>query len=389
MKKTLAIFGSTGSIGKTTLSIVQKDNNFKIKLLTTNKNAKLILNQAIKFNVKDVIIENKYIYKKYYSKFKKQNIRLHLSFHNIKKIFKKKISYCVNAISGIEGLEPTLKIIPYTSNILIANKESIICGWNLIKKKLNYYNTNFIPIDSEHYSIWKLLNGQYNNDIDKIFLTASGGPFLNVPKKKLLNIKPQLALKHPNWKMGKKISIDSSNMMNKIFEFIEAKKIFNLINKKLFIVIHPDSFVHAIIIYKAGLIKILAHDTKMIVPISNALQSNLKFKLKTDKTINKLNNLNLKKPDKIKFPLLNLIKFIPDNESYFEIILITLNDNLVNKYLKGEINYQSISKNILKLIKKPTLNKYYKLKPKNIYDIKKMVNFTKIYLEKNFKRYEN
>ena len=388
MKKTLAIFGSTGSIGKTTLSIVQKDNNFKLKLLTTNKNAKLILNQAIKFNVKDVIIENKYIYKKYYSKFKKQNIRLHLSFHNLKKILKKKISYCVNAISGIEGLEPTLKIIPYTSNILIANKESIICGWNLIKKKLNYYNTNFIPIDSEHYSIWKLLNGQYNKDIDKIYLTASGGPFLNIPKKKLLNIKPHLALKHPNWKMGKKISIDSSNMMNKIFEFIEAKKIFNLTNKKLFIVIHPDSFVHAIIIFKTGLIKILAHDTKMIVPISNALQSNLKFKLNTDKIINKLNNLNLKKPDKLKFPLLDLIKFIPDNESYFEIILITLNDNLVNKYLNGEINYQSIYKNILKLIKKPTLNKYYKLKPKNIYDIKKMVDFTNIYLEKNLKKYE-
>ncbi len=188
--------------------------------------------------------------------------------------------------------------------------------------------------------------------------------------------------------MGKKISIDSSNMMNKIFEFIEAKKIFNLTNKKLFIVIHPDSFVHAIIIFKTGLIKILAHDTKMIVPISNALQSNLKFKLNTDKIINKLNNLNLKKPDKIKFPLLDLIKFIPDNESYFEIILITLNDNLVNKYLNGEINYQSIYKNILKLIKKPTLNKYYKLKPKNIYDIKKMVDFTNIYLEKNLKKYE-
>ena len=155
----------------------------------------------------------------------------------------------------------------------------------------------------------------------------------------------------------------------------------------MFIVIHPDSFVHAIIIFKTGLIKFLAHDTKMIVPISNALQSNLKFKSKTDEIVNKLNN-KFKKTDKKKFPLLNLIKFIPENESFFEIILITLNDNLVNKYLNGEINYQSIYKNILKLIKKPTLNKYYKLKPKNFYDIKKMVDFTNIYLEKNLKKYE-
>ena len=184
MKNEIVVLGSTGSIGTTTLSVIKKQN-FHIKLLSTDKNVNLLFKQAIQYKVKDVIIEDKKKYKKYKEVFKKNKINLHLGLINIKNILSNKVNFCVNSISGIDGLKPTLDIIPLTNNILIANKESIICGWHLIQSKLKNNKTNFIPIDSEHFSIWKLINQNNTSDINKIILTASGGPFL---KKKLKNI---------------------------------------------------------------------------------------------------------------------------------------------------------------------------------------------------------
>ena len=389
MDKSIIILGSTGSVGSTTLSVI-KNNNFKVKLLSTNKNASKLLKQAILYKVKDVIIEDENKYKKYYEIFKRKKIRLHLGLINIKKILNKRIYYCVNSISGIDGLSPTLDVIPLTKNLLIANKESIICGWNLIESKLKKYKTKFIPIDSEHFSIWNLIKSHDKDNIQKIVLTASGGPFLKISNRKLSNVKPNIALRHPNWKMGRKISIDSSTMMNKIFEYIEAKKIFNLKNNHLSILIHPKSYVHAIIFFKGGIIKFLAHETKMNIPISNAMNI---FRFKAKDTLKKqlpnLNDLKFILPNKKKFPLLSIIPLLPEKNTYFETILITLNDNLVDKYLNGKINYISITRNLLRLIKSPYFLKYYKLKPKNIYDIKKMIKITKNYLDIKIKYYAN
>ncbi len=389
MTKDIVILGSTGSIGSASLKSLIKNKHFKIKLLTTNKNIKKIFKQALSNNVKNVIVEDKIEYNKFKNKFRSNNIKLHLGINNIDKILKKKVTYCINAISGIHGLEPTLKVIPKTENILIANKESIICGWNIIKKKLKKNKTNFIPIDSEHFSIWNLIKYKKLSDINKIILTASGGPFLNKSISKIYNIKPKYALNHPNWKMGKKISIDSSTMMNKVFEFIEAKKIFNLKNKNLSILVHPSSFVHAIVFFNGGIIKFLAHDTNMTIPISNALGINLNSKNKNlKKYLLDLNNLKFFQPNINKFPLLKIINLLPERNSFFETILITLNDNLVDKYLMGKINYISIHLNILNFIEKPYFKKYYKLKPSNLYDIKKMIKITNNYLDKNYKYYE-
>ena len=388
MNKEIIILGSTGSIGTTTLSVIKKDN-FKIRLLSSHKNAKKLLNQAILYKVRDVIIEDEIQYRKYKILFKKNKIRIHLGLVNLKKIFKKRVDYCINSISGIDGLIPTLDIIPFTQNILIANKESIICGWHLIKKKLIKYKTNFIPIDSEHFSIWKLIKNENYSDINKIILTASGGPFLNKSINKIKNIKPKMALKHPNWRMGRKISIDSSTMMNKVFEFIEAIKIFNIKKKNLEILIHPSSYVHAIVLYQGNLIKFLAHEPKMSIPIANALGlKNRQIKFLNEKKIINLNKLTFEMPDTKKFPVLSIIDTIPECTSYFETILITINDTLVNKYLNNQINYISIQKNLINIIKNPYFKKYYKLKPKNIYDIKKMIIHTKNYLYKNIIYYD-
>ena len=391
MKKQIAVLGSTGSIGVSTLKSISKSKEFAIILLTTKKNINKIYKQAISYKVKNVIIEDKKQYEKFKDIFKKKKINLFLGSSNIVKIFKgKKISYCVNAISGIDGLQPSLMIIPFVKKFLTANKESIMCGWELISKTLKKNKTEFIPIDSEHFSIWKLIKSENRNNINRVILTASGGPFLRKSKKTIINIKPKFALKHPNWRMGKKISIDSSTMMNKIFEYIEAKKIFNLKKKQISILIHPTSFVHAIVYIKGDIIKFLAHDADMKIPISNALDiyTNLKNS-KFISNMSSLNNCSFEIPDIKQFPLLTVLNLVPEKSSYFETILITINDSLVDMYLNNNINYISIHKNLLRLIKSPFFSKYYKLKPKNIYDIKKMILITKKYLNLNIKHYDN
>ena len=390
MSKNIVILGSTGSIGKSTLNSIDRKKNFKVILLSANKNISELLKQCLNYKVKNAIIEDEKKYIKYKKIFENKNIKLFLGLKNIDKILNKRINYCVNSITGIDGLEPMLKIIPYTNKILIANKESIICGWDFILRKLKKFNTEFIPIDSEHFSIWKLTKNENINKVDKIILTASGGPFLNKKKKEISNIEPKFALKHPNWKMGRKISIDSATMMNKIFEYIEAKNIFNLKKNQLSILIHPSSFVHAIIVFKENIIKFLAHETDMSIPISSALNLHNKFdKKKNYNLISKLNNLKFRKPSSKQFPLLSIIDMIPENSTFFETILITINDNLVNKYLNNHINYKSIHLNILKLLKTPFFVKFYKLKPKNIYDIKSVIQLTNKYVNNNYKNYGN
>ena len=392
MRKSLIILGSTGSIGKSILNVIRKNKaNHKVELLTTNNNINRILNQATEFKVKNVIIFNKKKFIKYKLLFKIKKINVFFNIEDFLKKFKKKVFYTINAISGISGLEPSLKIIKYSENIAIANKESIICGWKFICKELKKNKTNFIPIDSEHFSIWSLLKSEKLNNINKIYITASGGPFLKKKLSQLKNIKSKDALNHPNWSMGKKISIDSATMMNKVFEIIEAKKIFNIDLNKLNIIIHPKSYVHAIICFNNGLYKILAHDTNMEIPIANSLDvKNEHFNYRKSKIdFNKLNHLNFSYPDIKKFPVLSILKIVPIKESYFETILITLNDELVMNYLNGNINYFSIHKVLLRLLKKPYFVKYYYDNPKNINDLKNMVMIVKNYLNKYLSKYEN
>ena len=289
MKKIIGILGSTGSIGKTTLNIISKNSNyFEVKLLSTNNNIKLIKKQIKKFKVKNIIIHdlNSFNQNKIY--FRKKNIDVFHDINSFQLSKKIKFDYVMCSISGLKGLEPTLKIIKSSKNIAIANKEAIICGWNLIKDELNKFKTNFLPVDSEHFSIWSLLNKQIDNQKDKIemiYLTASGGPFFKFSLNKLKNIKPKQAIKHPNWKMGKKISVDSSTLMNKIFEVIEAKNIFDLEYKNIKIFIHPKSYVHGIVKFNNGLIKLLIHETSMKIPIFNTIFQKNEKKFKSKKLI--------------------------------------------------------------------------------------------------------
>ena len=376
MKK-IAILGSTGSIGKQTIEIIRKNKKkFKILLLTANKNHSLLTRQIKEFNVKNVIISDPKSYLILKKKFK--NINIINDLNKIDKITSSKFDYTMSAISGFNGLKPTIKIIKKTKIIAIANKESIICGWDLIKKQLEKYNTKFIPVDSEHFSIWSVIKNVNPNLIDQIIITASGGPFLNLKNNKIKKT-PKLATNHPNWKMGKKISTDSATLMNKVFEVIEAKKIFNLSMNKFKILIHPKSYVHAIVKFKNGLIKLVAHDTNMKIPIFNSIYDENKIKFNSKKiNINILNNLNFSNVDIKKYPLINILKLIPQKESLFETLLVSINDELVGLFLENKIGFDEISIRLNRLINNKTLLKYRQKKVNNFTQIEKLNEFVRL-----------
>lgn len=352
-QKTIALLGSTGSIGQSTLEIVKKTNKFKVVLIFANSNYLKILNQINIFKPKIVIINNHEVYLKVKKIKKLEKIIILNNITNIQKYIKK-IDISVSAIPGIAGLEPTLAFIKLSKKILIANKESIVCGWKLIKKYIIKYNTTLIPIDSEHFSISELTKHHTNNEIDKIYITASGGPFLNLEKSKFKDIKPKDAIKHPKWKMGKKISVDSATLMNKVLELNEAIKLFPFDADKYEIVIHPQSLIHGIVKFKNGTTYFLYHLADMKIPISNALFDGKFNYAKYFKNKNK-NNLSSQKleffqPNKNKFTTLRLIPKMNSKESS-SIIINAANEIFVDEFLKNNIGFSDISTNLNLILK--------------------------------------
>ena len=370
MKKNISILGSTGSIGLSTLSIIdKKKNKFNIILLTANRNFDLICKQIKKYEPDFYVINDKSTFLKVKKKIisKKTKVLNNFEFLNLKK----KIDITVLAIPGIEGLQPTVQMIQLSKKVLIANKEAIICGWHLIKKKSIESKTKLIPVDSEHYSIQKLLENHNLDEIDKIYLTASGGPFLNFKKNQFKKIKIQDALKHPKWKMGKKISIDSSTLMNKILELIEAQKLFNIPSDKIEILIHPESLVHAIIKLKNGLTKFIYHETSMVIPLANAIfeeKLNISdfYKIKNFNDNKKIiKNLSFEKVNNTTFPVIKIIKKINEFPST-AIIINAANEVLVEQFLKKKIPFLAINKIILSFLKNRNYRKYAIRTSKNI-----------------------
>jgi len=371
MKKTIIILGSTGSIGKSTVSIITKNKgNFNVLLLTCNKNYYEIIKQAKSLKPKNIIIQDKATFLRVKKKLIKSKIKIFDNLNLIQKIIKKKVDYTICSISGLSGLQSTIDSIKISKTIAIANKESLICAWYLINKNLKKFNTKFIPVDSEHFSIYELLNNNKDNLIEQVIITASGGPFLNLPIDKFKNITLKETLKHPNWSMGKKISVDSATMMNKVFEVIEAQRIFNINIKKFKILIHSKSYVHAIIKFNNGLSKILIHDTDMKIPIFNSIYQNNDYYLKSKKlNIKDLNNLDFKNVDTNRFPSVNLLKSIPLKNSLFETVLVSCNDELVNLFLQKKISFLDIYRLIKKLTSLKEFNKFKRKRPNNIKDI--------------------
>ena len=375
MKKKICILGSTGSIGKTTLEIISKNKkDFEVVLLSGHNNVKLLIAQAKKFKPKYIYFNN-YHFKKNVKSFCSNNKIIFID--DLSFLKKVKFDVTVSAISGISGFLPTIKIIKFSKKILIANKESIICGWKFILKELKKFHCHFMPIDSEHFSISNLIENKNVNSIKHIYLTASGGPFFG-KKVNLNKVTPSQAVRHPNWKMGKKISIDSANLMNKVLEVIEASLIFNLPISKFKIIIHPQSLIHAIVEFKNGLSSMLYHYNDMKIPITNSLYNNFcKYKNIDQKFLSQIKLTffasNFKKNPSLK--ILKLKKVL--NENGF-ILINTLNEILVQRFIEKKITFADITNKLQGILKSNLVKNYLKNNQiQHINDVFKVYNFSR------------
>ena len=380
MKKKIAILGSTGSIGKSTLEIIKKDRkNFDIILLTANNNYKKLIQQAKEFKAKNVYIKNKKFYLKVKKSLNKNNTKVYSGNTQIKKIISRKIDYTMSSVVGLAGLQPTIDAIKVSKTVAIANKEAIICGWNILSGLVKKYKTQLLPVDSEHFSIMELTKNAQDADVEEIIITASGGPFLNKKTGQLKKVKAKEAVKHPNWKMGKKISIDSANMMNKVFEIIEAQKIFKFNKKKYKIIIHPQSLIHSIIRFRNGLTKMIFYNTDMKIPIFNTLYEKKIFS--KDKSLihgKLLNNLEFQKVNLKKFPSIKLIKKCMNSGNSTPIIVNACNEVLVSRFLKGKIEFLDIVSQINEIFKDKDFKKYAKRRPKTVKEIEIIDNWARL-----------
>jgi 1-deoxy-D-xylulose-5-phosphate reductoisomerase len=375
MKKKICILGSTGSIGLSTLDIISKNKkNFSVILLSGNKNYKLLISQAKKFKPKYIYSTNFFLIEKLQLFCKKKNIIIISDLNLLKKL---KFDISISAISGIDGLLPTLNIIKFSKKILIANKESIICGWRFIYKELKKHNCSFAPIDSEHFSISNLILNKNKNSIKNIYLLASGGPFFG-KRVNLKKVSPKQAAKHPNWKMGKKISIDSANLINKVLEVIEASLIFNLPISKFKIIIHPQSLIHAIIEFRNGLSSMLYHDNDMKIPIANSLYDNFYINKEINNKFFAKKELSFYNPSVKQFPsikILGLTKVL--NETGFVLINV-LNEILVARFLNNKILFTDIVYKLLSILNSKAVKNYLKNnRIQRINDVFKAYNFSR------------
>ena len=362
-KKTITILGATGSIGTSCLSIIAENPElFDVIALTANNNWKKISQIARKFRPKYICLTND----KYYLNLKKSLSDLDISIisgvNALSEIAEIKVDICIAAIVGIAGLSPTLKIVQNCNILGIANKETIVCGGNFIINECKKFNTKIIPVDSEHNSIYQLLEKEKLDQISKIYLTASGGPFLHTDIKDFENITIKSALSHPNWKMGNKITIDSATMVNKGLELIEAYFLFNIKKDKLDVVIHPESIVHALVTFDDGAIKSLLGVHDMRVAISYVFgypkrikQDHLQFNFLQPFS------LNFSPPDLLKFRALYLAQEVLKQEGIMPVVFNAANEILVNMFLDKKIKFVDIVSNIEKV-----LNSYSNIRAEGI-----------------------
>ena len=377
MKQLISILGSTGSVGLNTLEIIDKKKYlFKPFIFSANKNYDLICKQIIRYKPNFFIINDEEIYKKVKKKFRNHKVKIFKNYDNLET--KLNSSLTISAIPGIAGLEPVLKLMKYSKKVLLANKEAIICGWDLIQNASKKNKTKLIPVDSEHYSILKLLENVKIDSVKKIYLTASGGPFLNYHPKQLRNVKIAQALKHPKWKMGRKISIDSSTLMNKIFEIVEAQKIFNIPYEKLEIIIHPNSLVHAILELKNGLKKFIFHETSMKIPLANAIfDGKLDIENFYKRKPSIFENLIFKKVNSKIFPAIKLKKKMNLYPST-PIIINASNEVLVDQFLMKKIQFMDIIRILMNIMRDGNFVKFAVKKPKSIKEIYQIDEWARI-----------
>lgn len=369
-KTGVAILGSTGSIGTQTLEVLEKHpERFTLEVLTAGRNAQLLKEQALKFKPNAVVIADESQYEGLKEALWDLGVKVYLGEEALCQVVEMdEIDIVLTALVGFSGLKPTIAAINAGKHIALANKETLVVAGELVTKLASEKGVNIYPVDSEHSAIFQCLAGEFHNPIEKIYLTASGGPFRGRKAHELKSIKKEQALKHPNWDMGAKITIDSASLMNKGLEVIEAKWLFNLKNDQIDVIVHPESIIHSIVQFEDGSMKAQMGLPDMKLPIQYAL--GYPERLKSDFprfSFKDFRTLNFEDPDLVTFRNLALAFDALEKGGSMPCVLNAANEIAVSAFLKDEIGFLEMSDlvdfamNSVEFIEKPTLEDYFVL----------------------------
>ena len=366
-KKRLAILGSTGSIGTQALEVVleQKDR-FEIEVLTAHRNADLLIEQAIAHQPNVVVIGEESLYNKVFAALDAHHIKVYAGAEALSQVVQMEtVDLVLTALVGYAGLIPTLAAIDAGKNIALANKETLVVAGDLVTQRAKEKGVNIYPVDSEHSAIFQCLTGEFQNPIEKIILTASGGPFRGMNREDLLKVTKAQALKHPNWEMGAKITIDSASMMNKGLEVIEAKWLFGLKPDQIEVIVHPQSIVHSLVQFQDGSMKAQLGLPDMKLPIQYAMA----YPERLANNFERFNfmdypNLSFEQPDLKTFRNLQLAFDAMHRGGNAACILNAANEIVVDAFLKEKVGFLQMSDLIEDTLQKctfvaqPTLEDY-------------------------------
>jgi len=378
MKK-LSILGSTGSIGTQTLDVVKNNpKEFKVIGLSANKNIELLKKQIDEFNPEAVAVRDK---EKADELKGKVNAEVYSGINGIIKVAKlSNADTVVNSLVGSIGVKPTLEAIRAKKNIALANKETLVAAGSIVMEEIKKNNINLMPIDSEHSAIFQCFNGENKNDVSKIIITASGGPFRQFSKEQLEKVTAKDALKHPTWSMGSKITIDSATLMNKGFEVIEAHWLYDVSYEKIETLIHPQSIIHSMVEFKDKSVVAQLGVSSMKIPIQYALSYPKRFNLNEKKlNLAEVKNLSFEEPNFEKFPCLKYAYDTGKVGGSMGAVLNATNEIAVNAFLEDEIKFLDIPKIIKEvmdkhnLIKNPDLNQILNVDMKTREEVEKII----------------
>lgn len=346
-KKGIAILGSTGSIGTQALEVIEAyPDKFELEVLTAGKNADLLIEQAIKYQPNSVVIDDQSQYLKVKDALAKEDIHVYGGSDAICQVVESnEVDVVLTALVGYAGLKPTLRAIDAGKTIALANKETLVVAGELVTQRAREKGVNIYPVDSEHSAIFQCLVGEFHNPIEKIYLTASGGPFRGWKEDQLKSVKKEQALKHPNWTMGAKITIDSASLMNKGLEVIEAKWLFNLRLDQIDVIVHPQSIVHSLVQFEDGSMKAQMGLPDMKLPIQFALTYPDRFKTDFPRfNFMDYPQLTFEQPDRKVFRNLDLAFQAMDMQGTAACILNAANEVTVEAFLKDQIGFLDIGR---------------------------------------------
>ncbi len=345
-RKTITILGVTGSVGQSTMDVVlSAPDSFDVHAITANENIELLASSAIKLNAKKVVVANPLLESDLIKLLENTNVEIYSGSKNIEKIAGEPVDLVMAAIMGFAGLRPIVRALEQGTNVAIANKEPLVAAGQYIMNLAKQNNAKVLPVDSEHNAIFQVFEKHNRGAIDKIILTASGGPFLNWSKENIAVATPAQAIAHPNWTMGKKISVDSASMMNKALEIIEAHYLFCLPADKIEVIIHPQSIIHSLVSYIDGSVLSQMGASDMRTPIAYTLGYPNRIESVGAKIdFDKLTSLTFEKPDFDKFPALTYAYKCLNLGQGACITLNAANEVAVDLFLNNDISFADITK---------------------------------------------